>query len=62
MVLEKDKTLIFSLIFLFLFIGVITIYISINHQQNIDNQILSGTIHILNTTNEGVEDSFKRKL
>lgn len=59
MTLDSDKSFLVILVFSALIIGAITIYCSLNHQQNIDNQIVSGSIHMLNTTNDGVETSFK---
>ena len=59
MVLDSDKSFLVILVFSALIIGAITMYFAVNHQQNIDNQILSGTIHMLNTTKDGVEPTFK---
>lgn len=59
MVLDSDKSFLVILVFSALIIGAITMYFAVNHQQNIDNQILSGVIHMLNTTKDGVEPTFK---
>ncbi len=59
MILDSNKSFLLILVFSALIVGVITIYCAVNHQQKIDNQIVSGTIHMLNTTNDGVEPSFK---
>ena len=59
MILDSDKSFLVFLVFSALIIGTITIYCALNHQQNIDNQIVSGAIHMLNTTNDGVEPTFK---
>lgn len=61
MILDSDKSFLVILVFSALIVGTITIYCAINHQQNIDNQIVSGTIHMLNTTNDGVEPTFKEE-
>lgn len=60
MVLDSDKCFLIGLVFSFLFISVITMYFAINHQQKIDEQILSSKIHMVNTTNKGVEKDFKK--
>ena len=59
MILDSDKSFLVLLVFSALIIGAITIYFAVNHQQNIDNQILSGVIHVLNTSKDGVEPTFK---
>jgi L-asparaginase len=59
MILDSNKSFLLILVFSALIVGIITIYCAVNHQQKIDNQIVSGTIHMLNTTNDGVEPSFK---
>jgi L-asparaginase len=58
MVLNTDQRFLCILVFSALIIGTITIYVAVNHQQNIDEQILSGAIHMLNTTDYGVEPTF----
>ena len=60
MVLDSDKYFLISLVFSFLFTSVITMYFAINHQQKVDEQILSNKIHMINTTNKGVEKDFKK--
>jgi len=56
---DDQKRFLVILIFCGLIIGCITTFVAINHQQKSDDQIVSNTIHMLNTTNGEVDPYFK---
>ena len=56
---DDQKRFLVILIFCGLIIGCITTFVAINHQQKTDEQIVSSSIHMLNTTNGEVDPYFK---
>ena len=56
---DDQKRFLVILIFCGLIIGCITTFVAINHQQKSDDQIVSNSIHMLNTTNADVDPYFK---
>jgi L-asparaginase/Glu-tRNA(Gln) amidotransferase subunit D len=61
MISDYNKRFLIILIFSTIIIGFITAYVAINHQHSIDSQIVSGTIHMLNTTKNEIEPTFIEK-
>ena len=58
---DEHKKFLVILIFCTLIICCITTFVAINHQKQINNQIVSSAIHMLNTTNEDIDPTFKEK-